>query len=229
MSSEVVITINSVNYTIRAKSVKRAIKNTLIKVQKPLTKSRQDGTNVPETLAVDIKRITDMLTIVGEIHYQEIPDASAVGAITGTATSGGLTTLSDTSKSWTTNQYTGFVVLITGGTGVNQYRTIISNTTTQITVSSKWGTNPSSDSTYVISPTPNSVRAFNLLATAFKTRPGPYTIVYRGVTYSGLFDMLESEDKADTLQSYVSSANVRSADIPSKVNCTISFTICTVK
>ncbi len=151
MSSEVVITINSVNYTIRAKSVKRAIKNTLIKVQKPLTKSRQDGTNVPETLAVDIKRITDMLTIVGEIHQQ------------------------------------------------------------------------------TISTPQTAVGAFNLLATAFKTRPGPYTIVYRGVTYSGLFDQLESEDKADTLQSYVNSSNVRSADIPSKVNCTISFTICTVK
>jgi len=150
MSSEVVITINSVNYTIRAKSVKRAIKNTLIKIQKPLTKSRQDGTSEPETLVIDIKKITDMLTITGEMHQQTI---------------------------------------VTPQTAIG---------------------------------------AFNLLVAAFKKHSG-CTITYRGIGYEGALDQLESEDKADTLQSYVNSSNVRSADIPSKVNCTISFTISKVK
>ncbi len=75
--------------------------------------------------------------------------------VTSTATSATASTLVDTTRSWTTNAYestssNGWVVLITGGTGVNQLRSILGNTATALTVSRNWATNPDSTSTYVI-------------------------------------------------------------------------------
>lgn len=68
--------------------------------------------------------------------------------ITGTATAGGASTLTDGAKSWTTNEHAGRPLLITGGTGAGQSRTVASNTPTQLTVSSPWTIQPSTDSTY---------------------------------------------------------------------------------
>lgn len=70
--------------------------------------------------------------------------------ITGTATSATSTTLVNSAKAWTTNQFANFQVRITGGTGVGQVRTIASNTGTTLTVSSAWTTTPDATSTYVI-------------------------------------------------------------------------------
>jgi hypothetical protein len=67
----------------------------------------------------------------------------------GTATGGTGTTLQNSGKAWTTNQWTNYQVIITGGTGAGQVRTITANDATSITVAT-WGTNPSTDSTYVI-------------------------------------------------------------------------------
>jgi hypothetical protein len=78
--------------------------------------------------------------------------AVGTGTATGTQTS---TTLQDTDKTgataWTNNQWTNFVVRITGGPGIGQTRTIASNTGNTLTVSSAWTTTPVTlDSTYVI-------------------------------------------------------------------------------
>jgi hypothetical protein len=73
------------------------------------------------------------------------------GKDSGTATSGTATTLTDTSKSWTTNVYANRMVWINGGTGVGQWRRILSNTSTVLTIDVDWDTNPSSGSTYTIS------------------------------------------------------------------------------
>jgi len=67
----------------------------------------------------------------------------------GTAESGDATTLTDTNKSWTTNQWAGKVLVITAGTGAGQTRKITSNTATVITVPT-WITNPDNTSQYVI-------------------------------------------------------------------------------
>lgn len=76
---------------------------------------------------------------------------SYVGAFaTGTATAGGSTTLTDSSKTWTVNQWSNYVVRITAGTGVGQVRYISSNTATVITVSSAWTVNPDTSSVYAI-------------------------------------------------------------------------------
>jgi len=68
----------------------------------------------------------------------------------GTAESGGNTTLTDDGKSWTTNAWADKVVIITFGTGVGQIRKIASNTVTALTVNEAWVTNPGADSQYVI-------------------------------------------------------------------------------
>lgn len=69
---------------------------------------------------------------------------------TGTATSGGASTLNNLGKAWTSNQWSNCQIRITGGTGVGQIRTIASNTSTGITVSVAWTTQPDNTSTYSI-------------------------------------------------------------------------------
>lgn len=71
-------------------------------------------------------------------------------AMTGKATAGAATTMTDGGAAWGTNLLGGMTLEITGGTGSGQTRTISSNTATVITVSSAWGTNPDNTSTYSI-------------------------------------------------------------------------------
>jgi hypothetical protein len=68
---------------------------------------------------------------------------------TGSASSGTSTTLVDSTKNWTVNQWTEFQVRIVSGTGAGQVRRITSNTSTALTVSG-WNVNPDSTSTYSI-------------------------------------------------------------------------------
>lgn len=68
----------------------------------------------------------------------------------GTATGGDATTLSDTTKNWTTDQFANKVVIIINGTGIGQTRKILSNTATTLTVDRAWTTIPDSTSQYVI-------------------------------------------------------------------------------
>lgn len=60
------------------------------------------------------------------------------------------TTLNDTSQSWTADAYNGKALIITGGTGAGQIRTISDTTSTQLTVSAAWETTPDATSTYVV-------------------------------------------------------------------------------
>jgi hypothetical protein len=69
---------------------------------------------------------------------------------TGTATAGGASTLTNSGKSWTTNQWTNYQIRIVSGTGAGQIRTIASNTGTVITTSAAWTTNPDATSVYSI-------------------------------------------------------------------------------
>lgn len=68
----------------------------------------------------------------------------------GTATAGAASTLTNGVKTWTTNQWTNYMVRITGGTGIGQTRVIASNTGTVLTVSAAWTTIPDVTSTYEI-------------------------------------------------------------------------------
>lgn len=77
------------------------------------------------------------------MHDPTIADS---GTATGTQTS---TTLQDTTKSWTTDEYASFIVQITGGTGIGQWRQVTSNTSNTLTVAA-WSTTPDATSTYRI-------------------------------------------------------------------------------
>lgn len=69
---------------------------------------------------------------------------------TGTTTSATVNTLSNSSKTWTANQWANYQVRITSGTGIGQVRTIASNTATQLTVSTNWTVTPDATSVYTI-------------------------------------------------------------------------------
>lgn len=69
---------------------------------------------------------------------------------TGTATSGGASTLTNSAKAWTTNQFANSQVRIVSGTGAGQLRTIASNTGTALTTSTAWTTAPDATSVYSI-------------------------------------------------------------------------------
>src|SRR5437879_4299574 len=72
----------------------------------------------------------------------------------GGSVSGTTNTLSDTNtitpKNWPTNQWAGATVIITGGTGTGQTRTVVSNTAKQLTISGNWTTIPNSTSSYTV-------------------------------------------------------------------------------
>jgi hypothetical protein len=75
------------------------------------------------------------------------------GAIaTGTATSGGSKSLTNSALNLATDTYANFQIRIVGGTGRGQTRTILYNTESSIYVTRAWDTNPSSDSVYQIWP-----------------------------------------------------------------------------
>mgnify|MGYP001609959870 CR=1 FL=1 len=108
-----------------------------------------------------------------------------------TATSGGATTLTDTTKSaiWTTNQWAAFLVKIISGTGLNQVRTISSNTTTELTVGSAWTTNPDATSIYeiyaldVLTPAKANYNGSWQIASGTLRDETTATVSYSGVGY----------------------------------------------
>jgi len=83
------------------------------------------------------------------IHYWPgVLPTDRVRSDDGTATGGGDTTLTDTSKSWGSGEWTGGTVQITSGTGAGQVREISGNTATAVTVTEAWETNPDNASQY---------------------------------------------------------------------------------
>jgi len=64
----------------------------------------------------------------------------------------GLNTLTDLDKAWANNEWRGYIVNITQGTGSGQVRRIVSNTAQTLTLNSNWATTPDATSRYRISP-----------------------------------------------------------------------------
>lgn len=92
------------------------------------------------------------------------PDATSryliIGFDAGTATSGGASTLTDSTKSWATNRWANYAVRILAGTGAGQVLPIASNTSTEITVAGTWQTNPDNTSVYSIQGDPDKAFLF---------------------------------------------------------------------
>lgn len=99
------------------------------------------NTGLPATIATDGKLISTPSWLNSD--YKAFA--------TGTATAGGASTLTNSAKTWTTNQWTNYQIRIVSGTGAGQIRTIASNTGTVITTSAAWTTQPDGTSVYEIS------------------------------------------------------------------------------
>lgn len=71
---------------------------------------------------------------------------------TGTATAGTANTLTDSSKSWTADQWNGYTVEIVSGTGQGQTRVVADTLTSPSKIQTvlNWSVNPSTDSKYAI-------------------------------------------------------------------------------
>lgn len=80
-----------------------------------------------------------------------------LGFDAGTATAGTSTTLTDSTKAWTTDRWKNYVVRILFGTGLGQTRIIASNTATALTVQNAWTTTPSTDSVFAIQADPDKL------------------------------------------------------------------------
>jgi hypothetical protein len=82
-------------------------------------------------------RILDSTALDPTMHAAAIQvTGTSTGATAGSATTNG--TLTDAGKSWRTNQWRGYQVRITSGTGAGQVRKIVSNTATVLTVNGSW-------------------------------------------------------------------------------------------
>lgn len=80
-----------------------------------------------------------------------------LGFDAGIATAGASTTITDSTKAWTTDRWKNYVVRIMAGTGAGQYRPIASNTATALTVVGSWATTPDSTSVYTIQGDPDKL------------------------------------------------------------------------
>jgi hypothetical protein len=79
------------------------------------------------------------------------PNLGLTSIVTGTSTgSNTSTTLNDTGKSWTADQYKGYTIDLTSGLGSGQTRTITGNSATQLSISPAWNTTPNATSLYSI-------------------------------------------------------------------------------
>ncbi|WP_334142541.1 carboxypeptidase regulatory-like domain-containing protein [Rhabdothermincola sp.] len=84
------------------------------------------------------------------VFQDTMPDFNATASESGTATGGTASTLVHSGKTWATNQWAGYTVVITGGTGSGQFRKVVSNTNNTLTVSPNWTTTPNNTSQYQI-------------------------------------------------------------------------------
>ena len=75
-----------------------------------------------------------------------------IGYDGGTATSGGASTLTDTTQAWAVNRWKNFGVRILAGAGAGQVLAILSNTATAITTVRPWATQPDATSVYAVVP-----------------------------------------------------------------------------
>ncbi|MEK7705243.1 MAG: Ig-like domain-containing protein [Myxococcota bacterium] len=103
------------------------------------------------------------------------PDATSVYSISGVTT-------------WTPNALAGVTVSITGGTGSGQYRTIASNTLSQLTVSPNWATTPDATSVYRVWLSTVTNGDYGVRADSISRLLGPkaITTLTTGMSYADL-------------------------------------------
>lgn len=103
----------------------------------------------PPRLSVAGPDLLDELThaTVGNLQLGSFTES---GTATSAATASGISTLTDSTKTWGVNAKIGGTLTITGGTGAGQVRTLVSNTATVLTTAAIWGTTPDATTTYLL-------------------------------------------------------------------------------
>lgn len=89
-------------------------------------------------------------------EFGSVIDGSSLYGESGTCTSANNDDLSDSGKAWGVNQWKGWLLRITGGTGAGQVKRVNANTATELDISGAtpsgglWATTPDATSTYII-------------------------------------------------------------------------------
>lgn len=108
--------------------------------------------------------VSNTATSVTWVNPATAPDATSRylidGFDAGTATAGAASTLTDSTKAWTTNRWRNYTVRIVAGTGAGQNLPIVSNTGTVITLYKPWAVTPDATSQYVIQGDKDNVYMF---------------------------------------------------------------------
>lgn len=86
-----------------------------------------------------------------DVALQSNASGTIYGLYRGAATGATANTLTDATQNWPINGWAGQLVTIIGGTGVGQTRTIVSNTNTELTIDTFWGTIPDTTSAFALS------------------------------------------------------------------------------
>lgn len=135
-----------------------------------------------DVLEYDISGLTYRPWIISEIWLEQ-----PYNALTGTATAGASTSLTDSSADFS-DATAGWLVSIYDGTGTGQLRTISSVTgTTQLNVSAAWTTNPSTDSKYQVwDPNEQHETWYRITSATFDNKEYPSTMRFTR-QYSDLY------------------------------------------
>jgi hypothetical protein len=127
-----------------------------------ITLTNMESNSLVAALSTDGGQTFKWLSYLDHANFVEHPTivtGSGPGvADSGTVSSADSTTLTDTTKSWTTNQWQNQTVYIASGTDAGDHEAVLSNDQNTLTVGS-WQITPDSTSRYVIlnlSSTPNS-------------------------------------------------------------------------
>jgi len=135
----------------------------------------------------------------------------------GTATAGGNSTLTDSSKSWVTDEFNSLTIKITNGTGVGQSKTITGTATNVITISGTWTTNPDTTSDYEIVGSAPTLRSY--LKYIFEAG-GTFTLAYDGTNYTVDMDKISiidaPEDESTSTKYNVKFTAVKGIDMPAR-------------
>ena len=117
-------------------------------IQEDVTDMQQNARASLEFMAREMRNLDTINTIDCTTDNSNITFTSVED--NGTATGSTSNTLTDTTKSWSSNEWQDYTVAIVAGTGNGQTAVISSNTSSQLTLSSNWTTNPDNTSFYRI-------------------------------------------------------------------------------
>jgi hypothetical protein len=143
------------------------------------------GTGVGQVRTISSNTAT---TITVSENWTITPDLSSIYEIEtfGTPTSSTKNSLVDLSKKWVPDQWSNSQIKIISGTGVGQARTILSNNTNTLTLSTNWTITPDKYSTYLIIKSTEKIKIS--AETFIENTNFSYKITYDSLSYDSMPD-----------------------------------------